>query len=87
MEIITRTPGRQLPFEEVKDNIREGLMLQKGREKNKDLNAEIARATLNAKVEILSDQWKERYEKDMEQLRKALEEYEKQQQKQASQKR
>jgi parvulin-like peptidyl-prolyl isomerase len=87
MEIITRTPGRQLPFEEVKDNIREGLMLQKGREKNKDLNAEIARATLNAKVEILSDQWKERYKQDMEQLRKALEEYEKQQQKQASQKR
>jgi hypothetical protein len=84
MEIITRTSGRQLPFEEVKDNIREGLMLQKGSEKNKDLNAEIARAMLKAKVEIMSDQWKERYQQDMEQLRKALEEYEKQQ-KQASQ--
>jgi len=83
VEVVTRTPGRQQTFEEVKDTIREGLMLQKGSEKNKDINAEIARAMLNAKVEILSPQWKERYQKDIEQLRKALEEYEKKQ-KQAS---
>ncbi|GBC93257.1 Foldase protein PrsA [bacterium HR15] len=83
VEVITAMSGRQQTFEEVKDSIREGLMLQKGREKNKDINAELARAVLNAKVEILSPQWKERYQKDMEQLRKALEEYDKQQ-KQAS---
>ncbi len=79
VEVITRTSGRQQTFEEVKDTIREGLMLQKGREKNRDINAEIARAMLNAKVEIISPQWKERYQKDLEQLRKALEEYDKQQ--------
>ncbi|MEN3002723.1 MAG: peptidyl-prolyl cis-trans isomerase [Armatimonadota bacterium] len=83
VEVITRTSGRQQTYEEVKETIREGLMLQEGREKNKDINAELARAVLNAKVEILSPQWKERYQRDMEQLRKALEEYEKQQ-KQAS---
>jgi foldase protein PrsA len=83
LEVMTITPGRQQTFEEVKDNIREGLLLQKGSAKNKDFNAELARAMLNAKVDILSPQWKERYQKDMEQLRKALEEYDKQQ-KQAS---
>ncbi|MCS7065958.1 MAG: hypothetical protein NZL85_06730, partial [Fimbriimonadales bacterium] len=83
VEVITRTAGRQQTYEEVKDTIREGLMLQEGQQKNKDINAELARAVLNAKVEILSPQWKERYQKDMEQLRKALEEYDKQQ-KQAS---
>jgi hypothetical protein len=83
LEVMTITPGRQQTFEEVKDNIREGLLLQKGSAKNKDFNAELARAMLNAKVDILSPQWKERYQKDMEQLSKALEEYDKQQ-KQAS---
>jgi len=79
VEVITRTPGRQQTFEEVKDSIREGLMLQKGSQKNRDINAELARAVLNAKVEILNPRWKERYQKDMEELRKALEEYEKRQ--------
>ncbi len=77
-EIITHLPGRQLPFEEVKDTIREQLLLQKGAQKNRDIDVEIARAVTKAKVEILNPRWKERYEKDLEQARKSLEEQAKQ---------
>ncbi len=77
-EIITRLPGRQLPFEEVKETIREQLLWQKGIQKNRDIDVEIARAVARAKVEILNPRWKERYEKDLEQVRKSLEEQAKQ---------
>ncbi len=78
--VVSKNPGRQLPYEEVKDRIREGLMLQKGQQTNRDLNEEIARRMLETKVEIFHPQWKEQYQKDMEELRKALEELQKQKQ-------
>ncbi|MDM7460390.1 MAG: peptidyl-prolyl cis-trans isomerase [bacterium] len=77
-EVLAKTEGRQLPFEEVKDQIREALMLQKGRQTNRDLNLELAKRMANTPVEIKSEAWKKQYEKDMEELKKAISEAEKQ---------
>lgn len=79
MEVITRNSGRQLPYEEVKETIREQLMLQKSAQTGRDLNLEIAKRMANAKIEVLYPKWKEQFTKDMEQLKKAVEELEKQQ--------
>ena len=76
--VITKNPGRQLPYEEVKENIREELMVQKGQQTNRDINEEIAKRMLETKVEIFHDQWKEQYTKDMEELKKALDGLQKQ---------
>ncbi len=80
IEVITRNPGRQLPYEEVKETIREQLMLQKGAQTGRDLNLELAKRLANAKIEVLAPRWKEQFAKDMEQLKKNLEELEKQKQ-------
>lgn len=77
-QIITKNAGRQLPYEEVKDNIREGLMVQKGQQSNRDINEELAKRMLETKVDIFHPQWKELYQKDMEELKKALDELQKQ---------
>lgn len=81
-EVLAKSEGRQLPFEEVKDQIREAIMLQKGRQTNRDLNLEMAKRMANTPVEIKSEAWKKQYEKDIEDLKKTLAEVEKQQGKQ-----
>ncbi|MCS6924000.1 MAG: peptidyl-prolyl cis-trans isomerase [Fimbriimonadales bacterium] len=78
-EVIAKSAGRQIPFEEVKDSIREQLMLQKGMQTNRDLNLEIAKRIANTPVEIKSEAWKRQYEKDIEELKKALAQLEPQQ--------
>jgi hypothetical protein len=72
-EVLAKSQGQQLPFEEVKDNIREQLMLQKGMQTNRDLNMEMAKRMVDTPVEITSEGWKKQYEKDIEELKKALE--------------
>jgi len=71
-EVLARSQGQQLPFEEVKDNIREQLMLQKGLQTNRDLNMELAKRMVDTPVEITSEGWKKQYEKDIEELKKTL---------------
>jgi foldase protein PrsA len=71
-EVLARSPGQQLSFEEVKDNIREQLMLQKGLQTNRDLNMELAKRMVDTPVEITSEGWKKQYEKDIEELKKTL---------------
>jgi len=71
-EVLAKSEGRQLPFEEVKDNIREQLMLQKGMQTNRDLNLELAKRMVNTPVEIKSEAWKKQYAKDIEELKKTL---------------
>jgi len=78
-EVLAKSAGRQLPFEEVKDNIREQLMLQKGMQTNRDLNLEMAKRMANTPVEIKSEAWKKQYEKDIEELKKTLAQQEPQQ--------
>lgn len=78
-EVLAKNEGRQLPFEEVKDNIREQLMLQKGLQTNRDLNMEMAKRMANTPVEITSEAWKKQYEKDIEDLKKTLAQMEPQQ--------
>ena len=78
-EVLARSPGQQLSFEEVKDNIREQLMLQKGLQTNRDLNLEIAKRMANTPVEISSEGWKRQYEKDMEELKRTIAQIEAQQ--------
>lgn len=78
-EVIAKSAGRQIPFEEVKDSIREQLMLQKGMQTNRDLNLEIAKRIANTPVEIKSEAWKRQYEKYIEELKKALAQLEPQQ--------
>ncbi len=84
-QVMAKSEGRQLPFEEVKDQIREALMLQKGRQTNRDLNLEMAKRMANTPVEIKSEAWKKQYEKDIEDLKKTLAEVEKQLGRQPSQ--
>lgn len=76
--VITKSSGRQLPYDEVKERIREILMMQKGQQTNRDINEEIAKRLLETKVEIYHEQWKEQYTKEMENLKKSLEELQKQ---------
>ncbi|GIV10086.1 MAG: putative peptidyl-prolyl cis-trans isomerase YacD [Fimbriimonadales bacterium] len=83
-EVLAKTEGRQLPYEEVKDQIREALMIQKGRQTNRDLNLEMAKRMANTPVEIKSEAWKKQYEKDIAELKKTVEEAEKQLGKQSS---
>ena len=71
-EVLAKSQGQQLSFEEVKDNIREQLMLQKGLQTNRDLNMEMAKRMVNTPVEIYSEGWKKQYEKDIEELKKTL---------------
>jgi hypothetical protein len=78
-EVLARSQGQQLPFEEVKDNIREQLMLQKGMQTNRDLNMELAKRMVDTPVEITSEGWKKQYEKDIEELKKTLAQLEPQQ--------
>lgn len=78
-EVLAKSEGRQLPFEEVKDAIREQLMLQKGMQTNRDLNMEMAKRMANTPVEIKSEAWKRQYEKDIEELKKTLAQLEPQQ--------
>lgn len=78
-EVLARSPGQQLSFEEVKDNIREQLMLQKGLQTNRDLNMEMAKRMANTPVEISSEGWKRQYEKDMEELKRTIAQIEAQQ--------
>jgi hypothetical protein len=78
-EVLARSPGQQLSFEEVKDNIREQLMLQKGLQTNRDLNMELAKRMVDTPVEITSEGWKKQYEKDIEELKKTLAQMEPQQ--------
>ena len=78
-EVLAKSPGQQLPFDEVKDNIREQLMLQKGMQTNRDLNLEMAKRMVNTPVEITSEGWKKQYEKDIEELKKTIAQLEPQQ--------
>lgn len=82
-EVLAKSEGRQLPFEEVKDNIREQLMLQKGMQTNRDINLELAKRMVNTPVEIESEAWKKQYAKDIEELKKTLAMQESQQSKSA----
>ncbi|MFN7017598.1 MAG: peptidyl-prolyl cis-trans isomerase [Fimbriimonadales bacterium] len=82
-EVLATSAGRQLPFEEVKDNIREQLMLRKGMQTNRDLNLEIAKRMVNTPVEIKSETWKKQYQKYIEELKKTLAQLEPQQSKPA----
>ena len=78
-EVLAKSEGRQLPFEEVKENIREQLMLQKGMQTNRDLNLELIKRMVNTPVEITSEGWKRQYEKDMEELKRTIAQIEAQQ--------
>lgn len=78
-EVLSRSAGRQLPYEEVKDQIREALMLQKGQQTNRDLTMELAKRIANTPVEIKSEMWKKQYEKDIQELKKTLAQLEPQQ--------
>ena len=78
-EVLARSPGQQLSFEEVKDNIREQLMLQKGLQTNRDLNLELLKRMANTPVEITSEGWKKQYEKDMEEWKRTITQIESQQ--------
>ncbi|MCS7300141.1 MAG: peptidyl-prolyl cis-trans isomerase [Fimbriimonadales bacterium] len=78
-ELLSRAAGRQLPYEEVKDQIRETLMLRKGQQTNRDLNLELAKRIANTPVEIKSETWKKQYEKDIQELKRALAQLEPQQ--------
>ncbi len=78
-EVLAKSAGRQMPFEEVKDNIREQLMLQKGMQTNRDLNLEMMKRMANTPVEIKSETWKKQYEKAMDELKKTLAQLEPQQ--------
>ncbi len=78
-ELLARSPGRQLPLEEVKDQIREQLMLIKGQANAQDLTLEMARRMANTPVTFTSERWKQQFDKDIAELKKNLEEFEKQQ--------
>ena len=78
-EVMAKSQGQQLSFEEVKDNIREQLMLQKGLQTNRDLNMEMAKRMANTPVEITAEGWKNQYQKDIEELKKTLAQLEPQQ--------
>ncbi len=79
-ELLARTPGRQLPYEEVKDQIREQLMLIKGQQANaQDLTLEMAKRMANTPVTFNSERWQKQFEKDIAELKKNLEEFEKRQ--------
>ena len=49
-EVLAKSEGRQLPLEEVKETIREQLMLQKGMQTNRDLNLELNKRIVNTPV-------------------------------------
>jgi parvulin-like peptidyl-prolyl isomerase len=78
-EVLAKSEGRQLPFEEVKETIREQLMLQKGMQTNRDLNLELIKRIVNTPVEITAEGWKRQYQKDIEELKKTLAQLEAQQ--------
>jgi hypothetical protein len=78
-EVLAKSEGRQLPFEEVKETIREQLMLQKGLQTNRDLNLELIKRIVNTPVEITAEGWKRQYQKDIEELKKTLAQLEAQQ--------
>ncbi|MFN3689389.1 MAG: hypothetical protein ACK4UU_00515, partial [Fimbriimonadales bacterium] len=82
-EVLAKSEGRQLPYEEVKDAIRERLMLQKGMQTNRDLSLEMTKRMVNTPVEIVSETWKKQYQKDIEELKKNLAQLESQQGKSA----
>lgn len=81
-QVLAQTKGRQIPFDEVKDNIREQLLLQKGALKNKDLAQQIAKAMVNTQTEVMIPFWQERFKKEMGELKDTLERMEKEQKKQ-----
>jgi len=81
-QVLAQTQGRQMPFDEVKDNIRETLLLQKGSQKNKDLNMEIAKAMISTQTEVMIPYWQERFRKEMSELKDTIERTEKAQKKQ-----
>ncbi|MCS7208132.1 MAG: SurA N-terminal domain-containing protein [Fimbriimonadales bacterium] len=78
-EVLAKSEGRQLPYDEVKDSIREQLMLQKGMQTNRDLNLELAKRIANTPVEIKSETWKKQYQQEIENLKKTLAQLEPQQ--------
>jgi foldase protein PrsA len=78
-EVLAKSQGQQLPFEEVKENIREQLMLQKGLQTNRDLNLELLKRMVNTPVEITSEGWKNQYQKDVEEWKKTIAQLEPQQ--------
>jgi len=79
IEVLAKSAGRQLPYEEVKEDIRERLMLQKGMQTNRDLNLELAKRLANTSVEIYSETWKKQYKKDIEELKNTVAQLERQQ--------
>lgn len=68
-KVLTRNQARVQPFEEVKEQIREGLKLQKGNEKNKDLVTEIDKSVAEAQVEVLMEKWKVPYQEYLNNLK------------------
>jgi hypothetical protein len=80
-QVLAQTKGHQMGFDEVKDNIREQLLLQKGGQKNKDLNMEIAKAMINTPTEVMIPFWQERFKKEMSELKDSISRIEKEQKK------
>lgn len=76
-EVLAKSAGRQRPLEEVRDTIRERLMLIKGQQTNRDFELELGKRILNTPVEIYSEPWKKQYAQEMDNLKKAIEQFEK----------
>lgn len=77
-EVVARTEGRQLPLEEVRELIREQLMLQKGAQTNRDFNLELVKRIVNTPVEIYSDAWRKEYTRQIDELKKQIAQFEQQ---------
>ncbi|MFQ3610605.1 MAG: peptidyl-prolyl cis-trans isomerase [Fimbriimonadales bacterium] len=78
-ELLSRSPGRQLPYDEVKEQIREQLMIFKGQANTQALALEMAKRMVNTPVTFTSERWKLMYEKEMEQIKQMVEQAEKRQ--------
>lgn len=75
-ELLDLTTGRQQTYEEVKDDLREALMLQKGQQRNRNFDLELMKEMANTKIEILLPYWKEPYAQQMEKLKRSIKELE-----------
>lgn len=76
-EVIARTEGRQIPFEEVRELIREELMSQRGKSEG-EINLELMKRMVNTPVEIYSEALQKQYARTVDEIKKQIEQFERQ---------
>lgn len=72
-QVVDVRQARMQTFDEVKRQIRDTLLLQKGQLTNNELEVEIARDLLATKIEIKNDGWKKMWDERLKEVKRLVE--------------